>query len=104
MIPPSGLVARVEESTRGEMDSVGQISLWGVEYGEVTGLENLTFDGRDTIFITSALAKVPVRKHLEYVTADMWEEGDAPTLRVVSPGELVRNDEGQPIGCKGLDL
>lgn len=56
-----------------------------VEYGEVTGLPE---PKRGVIYIVSGLVRsaVPLR------------------LDVASPGELVRDDAGKPVGCKGLVL
>lgn len=56
-----------------------------VEYGEVTGLPE---PKAGFIYIVSGLVRsaVPLR------------------MDVASPGELVRDDAGKPIGCKGLVL
>ena len=102
-IPLSGHVARVE-MTREEADSVGQISLWQSVPGKITGIENLPLKGgKEYIFITSLVAKRAVLKYLSEQVQEGFEDSVPPTIIVVSPGELVRNEAGQPIGCQGLD-
>lgn len=82
-VRPSGDVARVTMS-RTQTDSVGSIPVFVSTAGDVTGLPPA---GNGTVFIVSALVRlaVPTRKD------------------VFSPGELIRNDQGQPVGCKGLE-
>jgi hypothetical protein len=81
-IPPSGTVARVDTVYKG-VGTVDNIPLFESVYGEVKNLP--TPDG-ETMYIVST----PLRLACP-------ERGD-----LASPGELLRNDEGQPIGCKGL--
>ncbi len=85
MVPPSGTVARCNETTIAIGEANG-FPLYKTTYGEVTGLPE--GDGFETLFIVSALpgAAVPYR------------------LAVASPGQLVRGPDGQPIGCRGLVL
>lgn len=79
---PSGLVARVATSTEhmGEMEG---IALHRTTFGEVIDLPD---PEADTIYVVSALVRgaVPHRKD------------------VVSPGALLRDENGQPIGCDGF--
>lgn len=81
-IPPSGDVARVSTVSR-LVGTIEGVELYAQETGEVTGLPA---PSRDTIYIVSALVRLahPERHDL------------------ASPGELVRNSAGQPVGCRGL--
>jgi hypothetical protein len=81
-VPPSGQVARVS-TVRKQVMSIGNIPVFSVEFGKV---ENLPEPEPETVFVVSALVaqRVPERED------------------VFSPGELVRDESGQPIGCKGL--
>jgi hypothetical protein len=80
-IPSSGLARCAEQ--RIIVGSIDGIDLYTVSYGEVSGLPEQT---KDTYFIVS----MPVRLAL-------------PTRKdLLSPGELVRDTEGKPIGCKGF--
>lgn len=81
-IAPSGAVARCA-STAVEVGEVEGIALYRTTFGEVIGLPA---PEAGTVYIVSALvrAAVPTR-------AD-----------VLSPGELLRGPDGQPVGCKGL--
>ena len=108
-IPPSGVVARVEQTMTlvgvypprtkfvnltphtlsVHTDAEGMIQIFAVEYGEVSGLpepETETETEDPIVFVTSGMvnASVPQRRD------------------VTSPGELVRDADGKPIGCKGL--
>lgn len=67
-----------------QIGNAGNIPLFETKFGDVTGLPDEQAD--DTIFIVSLLVRqaVPNRKD------------------VFSPGELLRNEDGQPIGCVGL--
>lgn len=88
-LPPSGTVARVS-TTRKRVDVLYSeqapegIAVFGVRFGEVVGLPA---EADDVFYVVSALVKTacPERSDL------------------LSPGELVRNEAGQPIGCIGLD-
>lgn len=81
-VPPSGTVARVTTS-RTLVGEIGGVPLYNTTYGTPTDLPDAT-DG--VIYIVSGLfrAAVPDR-------TDVWQ-----------PGELLRNEAGQPIGCIGL--
>jgi hypothetical protein len=103
--PPSGIVARVEVE-REKIDSHFGVDIFAAETGLVTGIDDFRMKGgREYVIITSLAVKTPLRDYLQdIIDNDGYEEGDNPGFVVVSPGELVRNAEGQPIGCKGLDL
>ena len=84
-LAPSGAVARVT-TARAVVDTLaGGIEIFATSFGEVTGLPA---PREGDIFIVSGL----VAGH--------------PSLRgrtdVLSPGELVRGADGQPVGCRGL--
>ena len=80
-IASSGLARCAEQ--RIIVGSVNGIDLYAVSYGEVSGLPEQV---DDTFYIVS----MPVRLAL-------------PTRKdLLSPGELVRDNEGKPIGCKGF--
>lgn len=81
-IPPSGAVARVT-STTSEVRRVNGIPCLAVSYGEVQGLPEAE---EDTLYVVSALVRAAVPHRTD----------------VASPGELVRDAEGKPLGCRGL--
>lgn len=88
-LSPSGTVARIKTESvwrdriKEELgDRDHRISIFAVEYGEI---ENLPERVEGTKYIVSALV------------AERAKRGD-----VLSPGELIRNEDGQPIGCRGL--
>lgn len=81
--PPEGtVIPRVSTSSREHSTEEG-VSLRITDYGEPEGLPE-SVEG--TIFVVSGMVL------------------DAATDRCdfAAPGELVRNDAGQPIGCQGL--
>jgi hypothetical protein len=85
VVAPSGAVARVTTARAVVETLPGGIEVFSTSFGEVTGLP----DPREgDFFLVSGL----VAGH--------------PSLRgrtdVLSPGELVRGADGQPIGCRGL--
>ena len=83
-VPPCGTVARVATS-RVQTGEVRGTPLFETRFGEVTGLPAAS---EDAILVVSGL----VAAH--------------PSVRdradVFSPGELVRDEGGKPIGCRGL--
>lgn len=81
-IEPSGIIARVD-SKKEAIDIEDGIIFWQATFGEVKDLPEFQ---QDTYLIVSRLVAnaVPERQ-------DVW-----------SPGELVRDDQGRPIGCLGL--
>jgi len=82
-IEPSGQVARVS-ATR-QLVAVGQngIPFYQTTYGAVSGLPD---PEADTIYIVSGLVRAAMPERI-----DLWQ-----------PGELLRNEAGQPVGCIGL--
>jgi hypothetical protein len=79
---PSHGVARCAVSSK-ETGRIGDVILFETVFGDVTGLPELK---EDTILVVSLLVRqaLPARTDL------------------YSPGEVVRNEVGQPIGCIGL--
>lgn len=82
-IAPSGSVARVS-ATRQQVGEFDGIPTFVTAYGESTGIPAPT---ADTVYIVSSLVVQAIA-------------GDRPD--VWAPGDLVRNAEGQVIGCVGL--
>ncbi len=80
-LPSSGKV-RVASNYK-KVETIHGIDIFTCEYGEVEGLPA---PKNGVIYIVSGLVKnaVPHRKD------------------VFSPGELVRDEHGRPIGCRGL--
>ena len=81
-VPPSGSVARVS-STSSIVGEVEGLPIHRTVFGAVDGVP----DPREgVLFIVSALVRAACPGRAD----------------VASPGELVRDDAGQPIGCRGL--
>ena len=90
-LSPSGHVVRVgtDRILKGERDGV---QFYDAVYGivEYDGLNVVDIIDNGDIVVVSALALAALP--LSFAS------------NFVSPGDLVRNDEGQPIGCKGLTI
>ena len=82
--PPSGTIARVSVQYT-EAGKVNGIPLYKAVYGLVTGLPA---PEDDTIYIVSGLV-------LEALQGSGRSD-------CVAPGELVRDEAGKPIGCRGF--
>jgi len=81
-LPPSGEIARVEQRLDHAGYSIDGADIYVRTFGAVIGLP----DPRMGVnFIVSA------------IVAQAAPRGD-----VLSPGELIRDATGQPVGCKGL--
>ncbi len=93
-IPTCGVVIRVDE-TREVCEIVEGIDLHVVKYGDVIGLDQLPGLTSDDIVIVSALALAALKASGEALSYDFG---------FASPGESVRNADGQIIGCKGLTV
>lgn len=83
-IPPSGDTVRVDV-TRQTVDHVEGAPIKKTEFGDVEGLPE---PKEDTIYVVSGF----VGSH-----PDVSDRDD-----VVSPGQLVRDENGKPIGAKGF--
>ena len=79
---PSGTVPRVQQTTE-QVDAIGEIPVVEMKFGEVYDLPPVT---EDTVYIVSRM-----------VLSACTERSD-----LLCPGELVRNEEGNIIGCKNL--
>jgi len=83
-IPPSGDVARVSTVDTVLTDLGGAVGLVSTSYGDVTGLPT----------------DVSVDQY--YIVSGMVASAISGRNDVVSPGALVRDDSGKPVGCNGL--
>lgn len=81
-ITPSGVVTRVATATEQTGEVMG-IPTYSTTYGEV---QDLPVACEGVILVVSGMVAAAVTGRAD----------------VFSPGDLVRNSEGQPIGCKGL--
>ncbi len=81
-LPPSGQVARCSQTSTPAGEH-GGVALSRVVFGAVEGLPE---PEPGVVFVVSALVRAAVPGRSD----------------VASPGELVRNEAGQPVGCRGL--
>lgn len=81
---PSGTVARCSSQSV-QVGNLNGIPLFSTSFG---GVQDLPVPQDGVMFIVSALVRqaVPNRKDL------------------ASPGDLVRDDNGNPVGCRGLNV
>lgn len=93
--PPSGFVLRTE-TKRTELERLDGIPVYSTLYGKLTGWPDKIES--DTVFIVSTM--IARQAKLEY--EERIDRQDS--VRFCSPGELVRDDEGNPIGCRGFNL
>lgn len=80
-IAPSGIVARVA-ATKNETGCIDGIPVFKTTFGEIQDLPEAQ---EGVIYVASLLVAQAAKR------ADVF-----------SPGELLRNEQGQPIGCLGL--
>ena len=83
VLPPSGAVARVSV-TREKRGEVAGVPVFASTFGQVVGLPEFA---AGTALVVSAMVRLAAPGR-----ADLF-----------SPGELVRGEDGQPKGCKGLE-
>ena len=81
-IAPSGAVARCKAASE-PAGRAGPVNLYRTTYGAVEGLPDPV---DDTLYVVSGLVRAAVPARTD----------------VASPGELVRNDAGAVVGCRGL--
>lgn len=81
-VAPSGNIARVSTNYQ-HYNTVGGINIYKCVYGDVDGLPD---PEENKIFVVSGVVKSAVPNRMD----------------VMSPGELIRDDNGKPIGCNGL--
>ena len=80
--PPSGIIARVSSNSI-QTDTIQGIPMYRTSFGETV---NLPDEVDDVILIVSGMVLDANRNRYD----------------LVAPGELVRDDKGNPIGCKGF--
>jgi hypothetical protein len=80
-LPPSGSVARVATAAE-PLDPADGIPVSRTAYGQIAGLPE---PKPGVVYVTSALVAIAARRE-----------------DVLSPGELIRDAEGKPVGCRGL--
>jgi len=94
-LPPTGKSLRVAANpvAVGEHDGV---TIFDVEYGELEMVDNATKE------VTTGLP--PVVDGTLYIVAGQCTDKIRAVGRkdFVSPGDLIRDDKGQPCGCKGV--
>lgn len=81
---PSGIVARLSVSRQATARDENGITFYAPSIGEV---ENLLECEDDTYLIVSALVRTALPHRLD----------------LISPGNLVRDDAGNVVGCDGFD-
>lgn len=87
-IPPSGTIARLDEKAIGK-----GIDESGVMYYNVERTCNIQLEQKEnTIYIVSSMVR------------DAMEKQNGKRLDICSPYGLIRNNEGQVIGCLGLEF
>ena len=84
-VEPSGTIARCAVTSTPVRILPNGVTCYKTVYGEVTGLPA---EQEGTIYVVSGLVRGAVPDRLD----------------VASPGELIRNEEGQPVGCNGLSI
>ena len=89
-IPPSGEVTRVAVSYE-RHGTIENVPCFKAIYGEI---ENLPEEKPNTTYIVSGMVLDAIASNA--VTAHRRD--------FVSPGELVRDEKGQPIGCSGFKV
>ena len=88
IVPPSGMIARVSVTLAPAgylANDAGNISLVRGCYGDVTGLPAAE---KNTMFIVSGMVRNAIPDRLD----------------LASPANLVRDDQGQIIGCQSLEI
>ena len=80
--PPSGEIARVDSIMKKE-EQIGRMPVYSRSFGDVIGLPEPSLN---TLFIVSGLVLEAAKDRKD----------------LLAPGELVRDKNGRPIGCKGF--
>jgi hypothetical protein len=94
VVPKSGTVARCE-SKRELADTFVGVELFRTSIGNVSGLDVSKIPMDVNVIIVS----LPVRERWRASFPDFTS-----TIIVASPGDLIRDDKGQPVGCRGLAI
>ena len=82
---PSGVICRVDQKST-KIGEINSTPIFAVEYGSVEGLPE---PKEDIIYLVSSL----VLAALKGTRTDVY-----------APGDLIRDEKGQPIGCKGFKV
>jgi len=102
-IPPSGNSLRVAQEMipvhPSEVGGDQGIDFYRAKYGEVELINNATKD-----VVPGGLPPVFSHDLLYIVSGQCLEALKGVRFDFAAPGELVRDAEGKPIGCKGLRL
>ena len=98
VIPPNGKSLRIAcefVEVRKQYD----VTMYRAEYGDFVLVENANTDNR-------TLGLPPRIPDFVYIVSGQCLEAlrDLDRNDFAAPGELVRNENGQPIGCKGLKV
>lgn len=105
IVPPSGNVARVATRSLHQDTTEEGIPLFQVGYDDLEGMPaDWKWPKEETILITSAMAHMALDIWLEENRPPNEESEPMALVWTAYPGELVRDDNGQPIGCIGLNL
>ena len=81
-LEPSGQIARVEMTRKQIGTLFGAVPVFRSELGDVTGIP-----AGNSLYIVSSMVRLALPKN----------------FNIYSPGELLRDESGQPIGCIGLE-
>ena len=87
VIPASGAIARVG-TTEVLVGRLGLVEVVKRSFGKVEWGFDMSQMKKDTVYIVSSLVASAIKDRHD----------------ILVPGTLVRNDEGQPIGCQGLAM
>jgi hypothetical protein len=104
-VMPSGRSLRVNSEYH-LSSNTGGIPVYQVQYGflelidnatkELVPFYNVEWTGTNTYYIVSGLCLDAIGKNHQTNVQTL------PNVMFLAPGELVRDAEGKPIGCKGL--
>lgn len=95
-------IGNIRVSSKRYETSIAKI-LFRVVFGDLEGWESLKDLPENSIIIVSAVVK-NASKQFFMVNEEFGNLLMAKQFIFVSPGELVRDNEGKVIGCKGFDL
>ena len=92
-LPPSGMIARVASNSALVNSFVTiqngkpiTVNVYNTTYGDITGLPPYDVSNNDILYVVSGMVNAAVANRHD----------------VCSPGELIRDESGKPIGCRGL--
>jgi hypothetical protein len=112
-VPPSGTVARVSVG-RVKVGEQEGVPVFVETYGEVEGLPDAPpmcpyCESANCVALQgeSVCGPVPEDERVpepETLIVSLLVKTTVKRQDLVSPGELIRDEQGRPIGCKGLSL